>query len=353
MIESVRNRVISLSTSLWDAMKQMDSQGVKVLFVFTGEQFEGLLTIGDIQRALIKGVRLQEAVREILDRNKIYASVSEPAAEVRAKMQRLRAEVMPILDEKGRLVDVWFWKDVFLKEAAPEREALDVPVVIMAGGKGNRLKPLTNVIPKPLIPIGDKTILEEIMDQFERIGCRHFYLSVNYKREMLRFYLSQLEHPYSYTFLEEDKPLGTIGSVAQLKGRIVQPFFVSNCDILIDQDYRDVYAYHLENANDLTMVTAVRSERIPYGVVETAADGLMTACLEKPEHTYCINTGVYVLNPELLDEIPQGEFFHITDLMEKIRARQGRIGCFPVSEKSWTDMGEWKEYLKLVDDYTR
>ena len=246
-----------------------------------------------------------------------------------------------------------FWKDVFLKEEAPERESLDVPVVIMAGGKGSRLKPLTNVIPKPLIPIGEKTILEEIMDQFERIGCRHFYLSVNYKRDMLRFYLSQLEHPYQYTFLEEDKPLGTIGSVAQLKGKITSPFFVSNCDILIDQDYRDVYAYHLNNRNDLTMVTAVKSVRIPYGVVETAADGLMTVCREKPEHTYRINTGVYVLNPELLDEIPQGKFFHITDLMEKIRARHGRIGCFPVSEKAWTDMGEWKEYLKLADPFTR
>lgn len=351
MIENVRNRVVSLHTTLWDAMKQMDFQGVKVLFVFTGEQFEGLLTIGDIQRALIKGVSLQDAVGQVLDRHKIYASVNEPAEAVRSKMQRLRAEVMPILDEKGSLVDVWFWKEVFLKEEAPSREALDVPVVIMAGGKGSRLKPLTNVIPKPLIPIGQKTILEEIMDQFERIGCRQFYLSVNYKRDMLRFYLSQLEHAYSYAFLEEDRPLGTIGSVAQLKGKVTSPFFVSNCDILIDQDYRDVYAYHVENRNDLTMVTAVKSVRIPYGVVETATDGLMTACLEKPEHTYRINTGVYVLNPELLDEIPEGEFFHITDLMEKICARHGRIGCFPVSEKSWTDMGEWKEYLKLLENY--
>lgn len=353
MIEKIKDRVISLRTTLWDAMKQMDRQGVKVLFVFTGEFFEGLLTIGDIQRALIRGVSLQDAVEQVLDRNKIYASVNEPAEDVRRKMQQLRAEVMPILDEKGNLVDVWFWKEIFLLEDAPARELLDVPVVIMAGGKGSRLKPLTNVIPKPLIPIGEKTILEEIMDQFERIGCRKFYLSVNYKREMLRFYLSQLEHPYAYTFLEEDKPLGTIGSVAQLKGKVKEPFFVSNCDILIDQDYRDVYAYHLANRNDLTMVTAVKSVRIPYGVVETAADGLMTACREKPEHTYSINTGVYVLNPELLDEIPQGEFFHITDLMAKIRARHGRIGCFPVSEKAWTDMGEWKEYLKLVDGFTR
>ena len=219
----------------------------------------------------------------------------------------------------------------------------------MAGGKGTRLKPITNVIPKPLIPVGDKTILEEIMNQFEGIGCQKFYMSVNYKSDMMRFYLDQLEHHYDIDFFEETKPLGTIGSVSLLKGKINTPFFVSNCDIIIDQDYRDVYEYHQNNHNDLTIVTAVKSFRIPYGVIETGEDGLMTGLQEKPEQTYMINTGVYILNPELIDEIPEGEFFHITHLMEKIKVRGGRVGCFPVSEHSWKDMGEWPEYLKMIN----
>ena len=218
----------------------------------------------------------------------------------------------------------------------------------MAGGKGTRLKPLTNVIPKPLIPIGDKTILEQIMDQFEEIGCSKFYMSVNYKYEILRFYLEKLEHHYDIEFFKEDKPLGTIGSVALLKDKISTPFFVSNCDILIDQDYRDVYDYHCENENDITIVTAVKSYRIPYGVIETGDNGVMRGLTEKPELTYRINTGVYILNSELIHEIPENQFFHITDLMDKVRGRGGRIGCFPVSEKSWTDIGEWDEYLKLI-----
>lgn len=134
-----------------------------------------------------------------------------------------------------------------------------------------------------------------------------------------------------------------------LKGKINTPFFVSNCDILIDQDYRDVYDYHCKNRNDITIVTAVKSFKIPYGVIETGENGLMTTLTEKPETTYMINTGVYILQPELIDEIPENEFYHITNLMEKIQARGGRIGCFPVSEKSWTDIGEWREYLKLID----
>ena len=187
------------------------------------------------------------------------------------------------------------------------------------------------------------------MDQFEGIGCHKFYMSVNYKADMMKYYLSQLPHQYDIEFFMEDKPLGTIGSVSLLKGKITTPFFVSNCDSINDQDYRDVYEYHQNNHNDLTIVTMVKSFKIPYGVIETGEDGLMVALHEKPEQTYMVNTGVYVLNPGLIDEIPEGEFFHITHLMEKVKARGGRVGCFPVSEESWKDMGEWPEYLKMIN----
>ena len=340
---------IPIRTTILDAMKAMDEQKVKTLFVFDGDHFEGLLTIGDIQRAIINNVALTEPVRRILDKNKIYGFFSESEEVVKEKMRRMRAEVMPILDEQGELLDVWFWSDLFKKTELAQRNQINLPVVIMAGGKGTRLKPITNVIPKPLVPIGEKTILEVIMDQFEAIGCQKFYMSVNYKSDMLRFYLDQLEHKYDIDFFEEEKPLGTIGSVALLKGTIKTPFFVSNCDIVIDQDMRDVFDYHCENNNDLTIVTAVKSFQIPYGVIETGENGLMTALKEKPELTYMINTGVYILNSECIDEIPQGEFFHITQLMEKIKTHGGRVGCFPVSEHAWKDMGEWPEYLKMIE----
>ena len=349
MIEKIKSRIITPDKSLLTAMKQMDSGGFKTLFVLVGDQFDGLLTLGDIQRAIIKNISLSEPIYTIIDRGKIYGFVSETEEAVRIKMRQLRAEVMPILNDDHQLVDVWFWNDLFEKSEVPTREAIDLPVVIMAGGKGTRLKPLTNVIPKPLVPIGEKTILEEIMDRFETIGCHKFYMSVNYKSDLLQFYLDQLEHKYDIRFFEEDKPLGTIGSVSLLKGKLNSPFFVSNCDIIIDQDFRDVYDYHLENHNDLTVVTAVKSIRIPYGVIETGDDGLMTALKEKPELTYMINSGLYILNADCIDEIPVGEMFHITQLIEKIKERKGRVGCFPVSEHAWKDMGEWPEYLKMIN----
>ena len=347
-ISKIKNKVISVNDSIVSALQKMDGHRTKLVFVFNGDKFESILTIGDIQRAIIRQSSLTDSVSTILDKDKIYASDKEPVEHIKEVMLKELIDCMPVLNADGEIVDVLFWHDVFDTSIVDNREKINLPVVVMAGGKGTRLKPITNVIPKPLIPVGDKTILEVIMDQFESIGCNKFYMSVNYKADMMKYYLSQLEHKYDIEFFMEDKPLGTIGSVSLLKGKIYTPFFVSNCDSINEQDYRDVYDYHVNNHNDMTIVTMVKSLKIPYGVIETGEDGLMTALKEKPEQTYQVNTGVYILNPNLIGEIPKGEFFHITHLMEKIKAKGGRVGCFPVSEKSWHDMGEWPEYLKMI-----
>lgn len=342
--------IIQTSSSIIDALHQMDRVKHKMLFAFNGEAFFTIVTIGDLQRAIISNPDLSIPIKEILHPNeKTFCNVNQSLKEIKEEMLSIRCELMPVLDNDGNLVKVYEWEKLFGTEKKISKDFINLPVVIMAGGKGTRLKPITNVIPKPLIPVGEKTILEEILDQFEGIGCQQFYMSVNYKSDMMRFYLDQLDHKYQIEFFEETKPLGTIGSVSLLKGKINTPFFVSNCDIVIDQDYRDVYEYHQNNKNDITVVTAVKSIRIPYGVIETGADGLMTGLKEKPEHTYMINTGVYLLNPELINEIPEGDFFHITHLMEKVKNCGGRVGCYPVSEGSWHDMGEWPEYLKMIN----
>ena len=344
----IQDKIISADDSILSALRKMDGHRTKLVFVFEEDRFEGILTIGDIQRAIIRQANLSDSVSKILVKDKIYASEKDTLEDIKAIMFEELIDCMPVLNDKGEIVDVLFWHDVFAENVANNRPKISLPVVIMAGGKGTRLKPITNVIPKPLVPVGDKSILEVIMDQFEAIGCNKFYMSVNYKADMMEYYLSQLDHKYDIEFFMEDKPLGTIGSVSLLKGKITTPFFVSNCDSINEQDYRDVYDYHISNGNDMTIVTMVKSFKIPYVVIETGEDGLMVSLKEKPEHTYMVNTGVYILNPDLIDEIPKGEFFHITHLMEKVRGRGGRVGCFPVSEDAWKDMGEWPEYLKMI-----
>lgn len=348
-IEKIKELIIPSSSSILDALKQMDKTKKKILFSFKGDHFQTIITIGDIQRAIIAGINLNEEIENVPTSSKIYASPGEERYILRQKMERLRTDYMPVIDGTGELVDVILWKDIMQSDSGSERKKIDLPVVIMAGGLGTRLRPITNVIPKPLIPVGEKTILESIMDQFMNIGCKKFYITVNYKFDIIRYYLEQLPIHYDIEFVKEERPLGTVGSVALLKGKIRSPFFITNCDTMINQDYRDIYEYHEKSKNDITIVTALKSYPIPYGVVDTAEGGILVEIHEKPEMAYQINTGVYILNADMIDEIPENEFFHITKLVDKVKEKGGKIGCFPVSNGSWTDIGEWDQYLKLVD----
>lgn len=345
--DRIKRRIISDDASLLDALNQMDIE-IKVLLVFHEEHFIGMLSVGDIQRSIINQKELTTKINTIMRKEFTYAYVSDKKEEIKELMLARRTEIMPIINEHNELVDVYFWNDIFSVGKIDERQ-LNIPVVIMAGGEGTRLRPLTNIIPKPLIPIGNKTILEIIMDKFEAIGVSNFYMSVNYKADILKYYLQHTEHSYNVTYFKEDCPLGTIGSVSLLKDKITTTFFVSNCDIIVDQDYREVYDYHLNNHNDITIIAVLKSYKIPYGVIKSGQAGLMESLDEKPELTYMINSGVYILEPYLIDEIPCGKFYHITDLITKIKKRGGKIGVFPVSEKSWVDIGDWRQYVKTID----
>lgn len=344
----IEKRSIQIDQSILNALKLMDSSKTKLLFVFDEKKFVGLLTIGDIQRAILKDVVLASSIFTILDKNKVYASVDEPVEDIKKKMSKLRAESMPVIDENGNLVKVYSWKDLFGSKIQAECPALNIPVVIMAGGLGSRLAPLTNIYPKPLIPIGEKTIVESIMDKFVRYNCHDFYMSVNYKADTIKNYFDFISNPeYNVSYFQEDKPMGTAGSLRLLKDKINSTFFVSNCDILIEEDYANILEYHRSNKNELTVVAAVKTISIPYGTIITGENGLLESIEEKPTLSFKINTGLYILEPSLLDDIPD-EFFHITHLMEKLKAQGRRVGVYPISQNDWKDMGDWNEYLKLV-----
>lgn len=347
--QDIEKRSIQVSKSILEALKLMDSSKTKLLFVFDEKKFVGLLTIGDVQRAILKDVVLTSSIFTILDKNKVYASIDEPVEDIKKKMSKLRAECMPVIDENGNLVKVYSWKDLFGSKIQAECPALNIPVVIMAGGMGSRLAPLTNIYPKPLIPIGEKTIVESIMDKFVRYNCHDFYMSVNYKADTIKNYFDFINNPeYNVSYFQEDKPMGTAGSLRLLKDKINSTFFVSNCDILIEEDYANILEYHRSNKNELTVVAAVKTISIPYGTIITGENGLLESIEEKPTLSFKINTGLYILEPSLLNDIPD-EFFHITHLMEKLKTQGRRVGVYPISQNDWKDMGDWKEYLKLID----
>ena len=347
--EKLKGRIIESNKNILFALKKMDEIDKKLLFVFEKNKFLNILSIGDLQRALIANKDIHTPVKQILRKNTRIASINDTFPSIKAKMLEFRTECIPVINNENELVEIYFWEDVFEIQKRHIKKKLNLPVVIMAGGKGNRLKPLTNVIPKPLIPIGDKTIIEEIMDRFMDVGCTDFLLSVNYKAETIKHYFKQLNsHTYKIKYFQEEKPLGTAGSLYLVKNKIKTTFFVSNCDIIINEDYSEILKYHRNNKNELTIVSALKHYPIPYGTIETKKDGLLSNLKEKPELTFQINSGLYILEPNLLKEIPENDFFHITHLIEKVQKRGGKVGVFPVSEGSWKDIGEWNEYIKYT-----
>lgn len=340
--------IIDKDISLMSALKLMDELKCKLLLVTSLNTFIGVLSVGDIQRAIIKNITLDTKVHEILRSIITVANSDEKYKDIKKRMLELRTECMPVVNDKNELIDILFWNDLFGNKKKVVTK-IDLPVVIMAGGKGTRLKPLTNVIPKPLLPVGEKTMIETIIESFTKFGIENFHISVNYKSDLIKYYLKS--NPIanaSLNYFEETKPLGTAGSLSLLKDKINKPFFVTNCDILVDQNYSEIYKYHKENKNELTVVAALKHISIPYGTLETGEDGILKTITEKPELTYWINSGLYILEPSLLDEIPENTFYHITTLIEKLKSSNRRVGVFPVSEDSWKDVGEWNEYFKFI-----
>lgn len=338
---------IDKSATLIKGLQQMDQLGRKLLIVTEKHKYYSILSIGDIQRAIIRENNLQLEVYKALRPEVKVAKNTENPDRIKAHMRERRNEFMPILDAEGNITNIIFWEDLFEGEDRIIPKQVDLPVVIMAGGKGTRLKPLTNVLPKALVPYGEKTILEHIMNRFSKIGCKRFYLSVNHKAQMIEHYLQQVaQSDQTIEFVQESKPLGTAGSLSMLKVCLNETFFVSNCDILVDEDYHAILQYHHENKNAITIVAAIKNYAIPYGTIQTGENGVLTSLQEKPEISFKINTGFYVMEPSILQKIPENTFYNITDLIDQIKhTAEAKIGVFPVSEMSWKDIGTWDEYL--------
>jgi dTDP-glucose pyrophosphorylase len=352
-LEEIKKLTIDVSATLIAAMKQMDENDCKSLIVTKEGAYFALISIGDIQRQILSKGNLDYVVKDVLRTNITVGTTEDSPEEIRVMMEERRIEVLPILDAEKKLVDVIFWRDRYDSRQKKRKNIDNIPVVIMAGGKGTRLKPITDVIPKPLVPLGGKPIVETIIDSFCEEGCTNFYLSVNYKADFIKFHFDSVENKeYNVHYFKEESPMGTAGSLRLLKDIIKTTFFVSNCDILIDQDYHNILKYHRDNKNELTAVAAIKEYNIPYGTMELSENGLLTNLTEKPNLTYYVNAGVYILEPHLIAEIPEGEgLYHITHLMESILARNGKVGVFPVSEGAWFDIGNWKEYDKSLLNY--
>ena len=340
---------VSPDATVLDAMSVIDATAKGVAFVCSDKKILGVITDGDVRRYIIHGGDLSFNVMDVANRNfKFLCENDAVDAKVIEKI-KLDYKALPVLDSDGRIISI-----VFEDETASLPLAnLNIPVVIMAGGKGTRLYPYTKVLPKPLIPIGDVPITMHIMQHFEKYGCTRFTMVVNHQKELIKAYYSDPELPYIIDFADEKEPLGTAGGLKLLEGKINGTFVMTNCDILIDAAYDKIYQYHKKMQNLVTMVCAVKKITIPYGTVHMNEAGYIDSMVEKPTLSYLVNTGYYVVEAEFLSEIPKDTFIHMPDVVQKCMDAGKPVGVYPISEGQWSDMGQIDDMERMQLTYAR
>jgi dTDP-glucose pyrophosphorylase len=331
------------------ALKRMDESGDRIVIVVDEiGRLLGVATDGDVRRWILAGKSLDEPISAVANTSPIVLPAGHSSDQARGLILEHRIDCIPVVDSGSRVVGLERWVDL-IETKRRKYAPIDLPVVIMAGGEGTRLAPFTKVLPKPLVPVGDKPIVEHIIERFTDAGCSRFYLSVNYKANLIRAYFSDFEHDFELRYLDEEQPLGTAGSLSLLRGKMDDAFFVSNCDILIDADYADFYRFHKEGGHAISLIASMKELAVPYGVCDIAPGGALTRILEKPEYNFLVSTGLYLLEPSVLNDIEPGVHLNITDLMNDYIARGISVGVYPVSERSWMDMGQWDEFQKMLD----
>ena len=334
----IEHFLIDKTVTVLDAMKRLDETGQRILFVAEDRVLKGALTDGDIRKYILRGGSLDGPAVEAANDHPRSLPVGDRGL-ARGYIERNSIDALPLLDNKGRVVDIIFASGADVNN----RSCADIPVVIMAGGLGTRLYPYTKILPKPLIPVGEKPILEHIIDKFRDFGCTDFRLVVNYKRGMIKSYFNDLNPPYQVSYVDEEVPMGTGGGLCLLKGQIKKTFFLSNCDILLDADFADLAAYHKKQGNLITMVCAAKHFTVPYGVIQLGENGSIQSMQEKPEMNFWTNTGIYAVEPRVIEELEDGKCQGFTDIIEHYRAMGEKVGVYPVSEQSWMDMGQIEE----------
>lgn len=346
----MKNLIVKPTIKIEEAMEILNKSTEKCLLVVDeNKRLLGTLTDGDLRRGLLNGKIFSNDISNSYNKKPIKINNSKIDEEDgRRMLNEHQINLIPVINEKHQIVDYISLKKLSHNKNV-ENSLINIPsVIIMAGGQGVRMEPFTKILPKPLIPIRDKPIIDHIIEKFTEFGCDDFHITINYKSKILKAYFSELDPEYKVNFIKEEKPLGTAGSLFYLRNSFKYPFFVTNCDIIIKNQYSKIYNFHLKKKHDITLVAAAKEYVMPYGNCEVNKDGQLEKIIEKPKYDFLINTGLYILNPEILEMIPENQFYHITELIKDAKLNGKKIGLYPVDDDSWIDIGQWTEYRKAV-----
>lgn len=328
-----------------DALKKLNKLGGQSLVIVSNKNFlRGILSSADLRKAIMNHRITNEKISKIYNKKPRFIYADELQKKIKTiSLNVKRFNIIPIIERNTKkLIDIIDLDKLHLLNTKKNKTKLNVSVVIMAGGKGTRLMPYTSVLPKPLLPINQKPTINHIIDRFALYGTKKFIVTLNYKSEILKTYLKDLNKINPLKTIEEKTPLGTAGSLFLIKNEIKSDFFLTNCDTIINENYNDIYKHHKEQKNDITIVTATKKFKIPYGVCDTKYEKFTMS--EKPEIKHNVNTGFYIISKKCLKVLKKREFLDFNNFLLRCKKKSMKIGIFKIREKSWIDVGQMKEY---------
>ena len=343
---------INLQNTLRQSMIKIKKNKMKGLFVINKKNILlGTLTDGDLRKQILKNNNLDLKINKIYNKNSKYLYENEfTQKKAKAYLERYKLLFLPIVDQEKKLINFFTYSSPLKIKKKYFKSFKDIPVVIMAGGFGKRLEPFTDVLPKALIPIKGKPIIEIIMNKFLEYKIKKFILSVNIKSEIIKAFFKKKKIGYKIDYIEEKKPLGTIGSLSLIKVKKYKNLILTNCDTIFKIDFAKFFDFHIKNDYDLTIVTVNKIETIPYGVIKLNKKLKFDFIQEKPKFKYLANAGLYIMKANLLKNIPKNKFYHMTDFI-KHSMKNKKIGIYKINQSKWMDVGQWGEFERTVKKF--
>jgi dTDP-glucose pyrophosphorylase len=332
-------------TTIRETIQTIDTSSMQIAIVVDNSQrLLGTVTDGDIRRAILKGVSLENRVETIMNSNPLSVRLDEDQKQIFRMMQLKRLRHIPIVDDEGRVQGIKLWDELI------EEQINDNWVILMAGGLGSRLQPLTNDCPKPLLKIGSKPILETILESFIEYGFHNFYISVNYRADMIKDYFGDGSRwGVHIRYIHEDKRMGTAGALSLLPEQPTKPIFVMNGDILTKVNFQQLLDFHNEHEVSATMCVREYDFQVPYGVVKMDKHRLM-AIEEKPVQHFFVSAGIYVLDPNVLQFIPPDKFYDMPSLYDFLIKQNYEAAAFPIREY-WLDIGRMDDFERATGEF--
>lgn len=346
-LKKMNKFIISENLKIKYAINLMNKLGERCLLVCDKKKLLGTLSTGDIRKNLLKKIDIRkEDVKKIYNKKPIFLT-HENFSYDRAKeiFIKKKNEILPIINAKKQVIDIIFSHDFLKRSNKKTIYRKDVSAVIMAGGYGTRLEPITHILPKPLIPINNIPIIERVMQNFLFEGINQFVITVHYKAKLLEAFFNEFakEKKIKINLIRESKPLGTAGGLKKI-GRLKKDFFLINCDTLVKYPFLQILKTHKYEKNAITIVTVKKKFQVPFGICESDENKNLKLIVEKPVNFHNINIGLYVMSPLVKKFIPKNKKINMDVLIKNLLKKKIKIGIYNINEKNWSDVGEWNSY---------